>query len=269
MVPIPTGIDPSGSLIEPLECILFDVYGTLFISASGGAGMAQEHTPAIAELGALLQDYGISRPTEKLLADFYQQIEHEHQRLHQKGVDFPEVDIEGIWHRILSVKPPRRLKTFAMEFEMIVNPVYPMPHLAEMLAALQSKSILTGLISNAQFYTPYLFIWFLNADLTDLGFAEDLILFSYRFGHAKPSPVLFRTAADNLEKRNIAPSATLYVGNDMLNDIYAARKCGFQTALFAGDDRSLRLREDDARCRNLQPNLVITDLEQILNFVPR
>jgi len=37
--------------------------------------------------------------------------------------------------------------------------------------------------------------------------------------------------------------------------------------LFAGDARSLRLRRDDSRCRRLKPNLVITDLLQLLDHL--
>jgi len=34
-------------------------------------------------------------------------------------------------------------------------------------------------------------------------------------------------------------SKTLYVGNDMLNDIWTATEAGCRTVLFAGDQRSL------------------------------
>jgi putative hydrolase of the HAD superfamily len=50
----------------------------------------------------------------------------------------------------------------------------------------------------------------------------------------------------------------------MLKDIWPATRLGFKTALFAGDRRSLRLREDDERCRVLQPDLVIDQLEQLV-----
>lgn len=266
--PVPTGLKPGGSLSEPLKCILFDIYGTLFISGSGDIGVAQKHTPTADRVETLLETYGICRPAESVLSEYYRHIENEHHLLLDKGVDVPEVNIEAIWHRVLAIDEPERIRRFALEFEMIVNPVYPMPNVAKVLAALKSKSMLIGLISNAQFYTPYLFRWFLDADLADLGFSDDIILFSYRFGHAKPSPLLFEKAAAGLNGRNISPSAALYVGNDMLNDIYAAQRCGYQTALFAGDSRSLRLREDDPRCQNLKPDLVITDLEQLLKHIP-
>ena len=40
-----------------------------------------------------------------------------------------------------------------------------------------------------------------------------------------------------------------------------------KTALFAGDERSLRLRENDSRCKDLSADVVITDLIQVLGHI--
>ncbi|MEJ2658654.1 MAG: HAD family hydrolase [Desulfobacterales bacterium] len=150
---------------------------------------------------------------------------------------------------------------------MIVNPVYPMPNLEKMLSVCRQSNILMGIISNAQFFTPYLFNWFFDSNPEHLGFNPDLIFYSYKTGHAKPSPVMFETAARNLEHIKIPSRSVLYIGNDMLNDIFPAKKTGFKTALFAGDARSLRLREDHPECRNLSPDVVVTDLLQLLKYI--
>jgi putative hydrolase of the HAD superfamily len=201
------------------------------------------------------------------LKEFYHAIKTRHEELRNRGVDFPEVNIDRIWMKVLQKDDTDIVRQFAVEFELIVNSVYPMPNLEKMLSACRHRNILMGVISNAQFYTPYLFKWFLNSDLNDLGFDPDLIFYSYRFEVAKPSPVLFRLAAEKLEAKGIPPSCVLYLGNDMLNDIYPAKGIGFQTALFAGDKRSLRLRSDDPRCKNLSADLVITDLSQLIRWV--
>ena len=78
---------------------------------------------------------------------------------------------------------------------------------------------------------------------------------------------MFEAAAKYLKNMDISSNSVLYVGNDMLNDIYPAKTVGFKTGLFAGDDRSLRLRENHPKCQNLSADLVITDLVQILDFV--
>jgi putative hydrolase of the HAD superfamily len=78
---------------------------------------------------------------------------------------------------------------------------------------------------------------------------------------------LYERAVEALRNKNIAPANALYVGNDMLNDIYPAQQAGFQTALFAGDRHSLRLRENDLRCRSLSPDLFIIDLRDLIRNV--
>jgi putative hydrolase of the HAD superfamily len=79
--------------------------------------------------------------------------------------------------------------------------------------------------------------------------------------------VPFKKAAAALSAMGLKPAASLYVGNDMLNDIYPAKQLGFQTALFAGDTRSLRLRPDDPRCANLSADLVLTELSQLIEHI--
>ena len=267
LTPLPTSLEPGGALTEKIKCVLFDIYGTLFISGSGDISLADKKSPAIGEINQLLTKHAIRKSPQTLLNEFYRAIKTRHEELRNRGVDFPEVNIDRIWMKVLQKDDTDIVRQFAVEFELIVNSVYPMPNLEKMLSACRHRNILMGIISNAQFYTPYLFKWFLNSDLNDLGFDPDLVFYSYRFEVAKPSPVLFRIAAEKLEAKGIPPSCVLYLGNDMLNDIYPAKATGFQTALFAGDKRSLRLRSDDPRCKNLSADLVITDLDQLIPHI--
>ena len=52
----------------------------------------------------------------------------------------------------------------------------------------------------------------------------------------------------------------------MLNDMWTAAENGIRYALFAGDRRSLRLREGNTRCDRLKPEAIFTDLRQIKTF---
>ncbi|OEU67483.1 MAG: hypothetical protein BBJ57_08335 [Desulfobacterales bacterium PC51MH44] len=265
--PLPTSLHQSGKLKKKIKSILFDVYGTLFISGSGDISIAKREARQTEKLEKLLHKFGINKDPQTILKGFFSTIENEHEILRKKGIDFPEVEIDQIWMRVLENKDPDTIRVFAVEFELIVNPVYPMPHLEKMLAICKDLNVLMGIISNAQFYTPYLFNWFLDSNPEDLGFHPDLILYSYKFGHAKPSTFMFQVAVERLKKSDIPAHSALYIGNDMLNDIYPAKKAGFQTALFAGDARSLRLRKDDPECKDLSADLVITDLVQILDYL--
>jgi putative hydrolase of the HAD superfamily len=247
--------------------VLFDIYGTLFISGSGDISLAEQNSVQLDGISELLKTYGIQKNARALLDEFHGAIQSRHAELRNKGIDFPEVRIDQIWRQVLQINERQTVRQFALEYELIANPAYPMPNLANLLSACREKQKLMGIISNAQFYTPCLFSWFLEADPAGLGFDPDLIFYSYRYETAKPSPFLFEMAAEALIARGIRPSAVLYLGNDMLNDIYPARNAGFQTALFAGDKRSLRLRTEDPRCRDLTSDLVVTDLGQLIQLI--
>ncbi len=96
---------------------------------------------------------------------------------------------------------------------------------------------------------------------------DELVLYSYIYGYAKPSLFLFHKAKELLERLGIDSEETLFVGNDMLNDIFPARMVGFQTALFAGDRRSMRLGEGDDRLRGIFPDITVIDLKEISEYI--
>jgi len=267
MAPLTTSLRPAGKLKNKIKCVLFDIYGTLFISGSGDISLADKKSPATTQINQLLTRYAIRKSPQTLLAEFYRAIKARHKELRHEGIDFPEVNIDRIWMKVLPEDDKTIARQFAVEFELIVNPVYPMPNLDKMLANCRHQGILMGIISNAQFYTPYLFKWLMDAELQDLGIDPELIIYSYRFQIAKPSPTLFKIAAQKLKVKGISPSDVLYVGNDMLNDIYPAKTIGFQTALFAGDKRSLRLRSGEPCCDNLNADTIITNLNQLSRHI--
>ncbi len=268
MAPIPTGIQPGGGLKCPVKCILFDVYGTLLISGTGDISVSRKSVLISTAFQTLLDKFGIPAALEQVLESFFNGIQAAHQSAKRNGVDYPEVEIDRIWSSILGTDDMTLARRFALEFELMANPVYPMPHLESFLEACRKASLVMGIISNAQFYTPLLFRWFLKADPIDLGFREALTLYSYKIGYAKPSARIFDLAVDRLKELNISAKNTLYVGNDLQNDIIPAKRAGFQTALFAGDARSLRLRGIDIENVAIHTDLVITDLRQLLSHIP-
>lgn len=265
--PLPTPLNQSGKLDKKIKCVLLDIYGTLFISGSGDIGTAVKVSRETDKVEHLLEKFKVKRNAKTLLKVFFDTIEKQHEKLRKKGIDYPEIEIDKIWMNVIGDDNSDRARAFALEFELIANPVYPMPNLKKVLRELKNRHIILGIISNAQFFTPYLFDWFLKSDLKQLGFDPNLILFSYRFGYAKPSSFLFETASLRIKDMNIPTDSVLYIGNDMLNDIYPAQNTGFKTGLFAGDARSLRLRSDEPVCENLSADIVITDLVQLLDYL--
>jgi putative hydrolase of the HAD superfamily len=267
--PVPTGLTVNQAVVYP-KAVIFDIYGTLLISAAGDVGPdsaednEQAFIQALADGGcdsAVVKGSGI-----RILQD---EITKVHQKKKAQGVEFPEIDILQIWQKVLlrlglAVKDGATVELVALSYECRTNPVWSMPGLTDTLAGLQSRGIRLGILSNAQFYTPLLFEILCDRTLDALGFDPVLSLFSYREGEGKPAPNLFSKLAARLDKYDIPASEVLYVGNDMLKDIWPAAEVGWKTALFAGDKRSLRFREDDPRVMGVQPDMIIDDLRQLL-----
>jgi putative hydrolase of the HAD superfamily len=273
--PIPTGETLKLDVLDGIETVLFDIYGTLLVSGSGDVGSAA----AIDSSEALIQSLIVSgyegdheRAGEIGPALLRAEIEHWHETARENGTDVPEVEISRVWKNVIErlqtlelIKPdddPLRIERLAVEYECRINPVWPMPDALRTIKNLKARGFRLGIVSNAQFYTPLIIDALFGKPLEGLGFEKELCVFSYKQLRAKPSVELFQTLEEKVDW-----SKTLYVGNDMLNDIWTASEVGCRTCLFAGDQRSLRLREKDKRCKKLAPDAIVDNLHQITEMV--
>lgn len=278
MQPVPTGVKPKLGKLKGIRAVVFDIYGTLFQSAAGDIALAAKKDAKIMEkaarealdaAGFLLNDE--VSPIAELFIDT---VRAELDIRKADGVECPEVDIMRAWEDVLEQLEAfevvrgkvskHSLMQLALHYEVRVNPVYPMPGVMDVINSVLDHGAKMGVISNAQAFTPLLFEAFFEDNPKELGFDEELLIWSYQYGQAKPGRALFETCADRLTGfSGINPEQTLYIGNDMRNDIVPAARVGFKTALFAGDKRSLRMRENDPACQQVKPDLVITKLEQV------
>ncbi len=269
--PQPTGVEPKLPQLAGIRAVLFDVYGTLLISGSGDisltSGVSKGDSAAAAWSHVLGADTDLAGG-EALVRELDAAIRRSH---HKSSADFPEVEIRDCWDSVLSRDLHQRtadqVAQLATEYECRVNPIWPMPGLAETLASIHEAGFAMGIISNAQFFTPLAFEALIDQNVAGLGFDERLCVWSYEHLQAKPGRFLYDKAVEGLAQRGIAPGQVLYIGNDILNDIWPASEVGFRTALFAGDARSLRLREDDPRVAQVTPDAVITELRQLLTVL--
>ncbi len=272
MEPLPSGESSRSEPLAGIRAVLFDVYGTLLISASGELELTGEGNRA-ACLAEALRSLGIEPPATcsdatEWLSD---EIRARHTASRSSGIDVPEVEIRSIWRNVWrkwrDVEPalPEEvdIEALAVEYEMRVNPVWTMPHADACLAQLAQRGITLGLISNAQFFTPLVLAALLNGSPEELGFTPELCLYSFEYGWAKPAGRLYELSRERLQLRGISPQEVLYVGNDMRNDVVPAARVGFHTALFAGDRRSLRWREQDPSVAGCRPDRVVVDLNEI------
>lgn len=282
--PIETGVTPDFSKDESIKAVIFDIYGTLLVSSSGDIDQAEISTKNLEE-AFKASNIEIVNPEnnslEHILHDFEYTIKICHQEAKKNQVPHPEIDILSIWEIVLLHARRKGLICFNGDanimrmtcvFEFLSNKVYPMPGMKAVLAELTHRKYPLGIVSNAQFYTPVLMNYFLNnvvgLDEEIKTFDPDLTVYSYKLGIGKPDTNLFKELTPVLEKEyRLKPEEVLFVGNDMLKDIYTSSKVGFKTALFAGDRRSLRYRSEDERVKNITPDHTITDIRQLLKIV--
>ncbi len=255
--------------LDGVRGVLFDVYGTLLISAAGdiGAGSASREVRRTA-MAAALRDAGIAdagtaagaaHDALRLVTALEAAIRAQHAAIRERGLEYPEVELRELWRRLLPGAGTAAVERAAVSYECRVNPVWPMPGAAAAVAALQAR-VPVGIVSNAQFFTPPV----LAALLPELRIDPRLAVWSYAEREAKPSPRLFAAAAARMAHHcRLSPREVVMVGNDMRNDLLGAGSAGLRTALFAGDARSLRLRRDDPRCAAVHPDLVLTHLSQL------
>ncbi len=279
--PLQTNIKPLLEWSGKIRCIIFDIYGTLLISASGdigflnGASLSTNFYKALEKSDIVIHHKDAGETGLKL---FTNEIKKNHSIKRESGIDYPEVDIVEIWESVILYMeeknllgeniPKNKILSTAVWFECLTNPVWLMPYALNLLLRLKEKKIHLGIISNAQFYTPLIFPALTGYTLKSLGFNSKLTEYSYKTGIAKPSTDIFFSVISRLKKEfSINPDEILYVGNDMLNDVYSAKSAGINAALFAGDRRSLRLRKGDTAVKKIKPDLIITNLDQILELV--
>lgn len=280
--PIPTGIQKRLKSLSGIRAVLFDIYGTLLISASGDISNTDfskdSAAKSLRECGFIdckVSGEVLGRETVDL---YFKTIRKFHEmKKKEEAVLLPEVDIIQVWEQVVNsleqtgsigLNNTPDYRRLAFIFEMHTNPVYPMPGLKEVIKGFASESAIDlGIISNSQFYTPIILNFFIADRIAESRyipyFNNDLVLYSFQHERAKPDPKLFELSKQMLKRYGIYPDQVLYVGNDVLNDIYPAVRAGFHTALFAGDKRSLRLREEDDTVRDIVPDIIISELSQL------
>lgn len=275
---IDTGTMPKLQLIEGIQVIVYDFYGTLFISGVGDIGV-DDGEPDEKILLDVLSAAGVKVKHQdagkKGFQIYNEVVENIISAYESKGIEYPEPDIRQVWKEVLEQMESHDLISFkqsedlydsiSIEFEARMNPVWPMPHVFETLRHFKEKGFTQGIISNSQFYTPIVLEALADQTLNELGFSNEHLHWSYKEKMKKPGIQFYKNYLEKVEAldEDLRPENILYIGNDMLKDIYPAKTVGMKTALFAGDERSLKWRKEDSRCDKILPDLIITDFAQL------
>lgn len=275
--PEPTDITGRLVPLSGVGTVAFDVYGTLLTSAAGEINPEPAPPTVDPRVAAHL---GVSHDqAERIVARLQPEIERTHRILRSRwgraktGAPHdrlqPEVDIREIWRAafdaVCSSAPPtdEAIEQAALIHELAENPTWLMPRVIDAIDSLVGAGLRCAIVSNAQFYTPVILGYLLGVERL-AHFSPCIWSFEQRI--AKPSPALFRALFDPAATREALadpPHSVIFVGNDMLNDVWAAARCGLRTMLFAGDRSSLRLRREDERVSRVTPDAVVTSLGEI------
>lgn len=282
--PLDTGVQPVIRKDSGIKGILFDIYGTLLVSSSGDIDrvtISSQNLQKAFESSNIKLINSSDIATDSILCDFEHTIRICHQEARKNNIPYPEIDILSIWEIVLIHAKRKKLIAYNGDanimrmtciFEFLSNKVYPMPGMIEVINGLNKKNIPLGIVSNAQFYTPVVMNYFLknetSLDETVAFFDPELTVFSYKLGMGKPDTKLFHELIPVLKtKYGLLPHEVLFIGNDIIKDVYSSSIAGFKTALFAGDRRSLRLHSSDLRAKDTKPDFIITDLRQIYDII--
>lgn len=266
-----------------IKAVIFDIYGTLIISASGDVMQAEYSAEMYRDACKAAGIEVTAKDDESLLYmhDIYVMMVKVHkERSKKNGVPFPEIDIEKVWKDVLAdadqmglihLTEGFDLRAFIFVFELKSNNVWPMPGLKETLEGVRSKGYKLGIVSNAQFYTPVIMNYFLYGRIDGKPFLDNfekqLSVFSYKLLKGKPDTAIYKALLPGMEELGINHSEVLYVGNDMLKDIWPANELGFKTVFYAGDQRAYRLRKDHPQASMTKPDHTITGLRQLLEII--
>jgi putative hydrolase of the HAD superfamily len=252
------------------RAILFDVYGTLLLSAAGGKpALAGKRSDGGEKARTLLEEslaeIGFAGGPSVFAAEVAGRINLKRKKALSR-TSFPEVEIDILVARIAKGVRPHAVRRLALLLEASLNPCAVMPGAKSALSRLRAANARLGLVSNAQFYTPLLLEASFGATLGELGFEQSLVAFSYEQGIAKPAKEIFERAARALLSAGIAADEILVIGNSSINDIAPAKELGFMTAFFAGDIRSFRPSEPGTP--GATPDSLLTSLDDLESIFP-
>lgn len=280
LAPIPSGVGPRLAPITDIDTVAFDVYGTLLCSGAGEVGLLDSGG---AGAGFEAAAAAIGDAPERVSARFFAALRTRQDAMRSRDNRWPDPDVREVWRAVLggagvdstagggaaapavpaaaaaaatpTAPTDDEIEAIALTVECARNPSWPMPGARAVIEAVAGAGFRVAIVSNAQFYTPIVLQTLLGASIGELG--VDRAWWSYETGAAKPGGTMF--AALRAEGGNV-----VYIGNDMRNDVAAASRAGMKTVLFAGDRRSLRLREGDDAVVGVEPDAVITELSQLL-----
>jgi FMN phosphatase YigB (HAD superfamily) len=279
--------------LDGIRAVTWNVYGTL-IAISGGELLFEHPQKFIMDLALekTVQEFKMwgsmsrkpGQPSE-YLGQLYNKALMEQRVVLSRTEKSPEVLSERIWENIVKKLLQKDyqfdagffgslnefVRKIAFFFHASLQGTACYAGAAGTLQELKKRGIVAGLIADAQCFT----LVQLQRGLTPqcaLARVDDLIdkdlrALSFEVGAKKPADRLWRHLVSALDARGIEPREALHVGSRIAQDIVPAKKLGMRTALFAGDKASLAATPPQLKDPASRPDVLVTELPQILDVV--
>jgi FMN phosphatase YigB (HAD superfamily) len=279
--------------LHGLRAVSWSIYGTLV--AIGGGELVFEHPQKFImdlALEKTVQEFKMwasmsrkpGQPSE-YMGQLYNKALTELRMVPSRGEKFPEILAERIWENILKKLLQKDYKfdagffgslneycrKVAFFFHASLQGTACYDGAATTLQQLTQRGVAQGLVADAQGFTLIQLQRGLAAQeptaRVDALFDKDLRALSFDVGAKKPSDRLFETLVKALDSRGITAHETLHVGSRIALDVVPAKKAGMRTALFAGDKASLCATPQLLKDPKSRPDVLVTELSQILDVV--
>jgi FMN phosphatase YigB (HAD superfamily) len=277
----------------PVKCVFWTVYGTLV--AIPHSELLFEHPQDFvmdAALDKVIKEFKMwNSMTRKpgapsaYLKELYRKALTALRMSGSGGEKYPDVQIERAWDEIVKKlqqkeytfdaatygSPSELVKKIAYFFQASIQGAGAYPGAVDALRLTAGRGVMQGLLADGQCFTPGQLQRCLRQQ--DQGFNLDatipltLRVISSDNRARKPSETLFRAAAQAAGAKGISPGEVLHVGSSISRDIAPAKRAGFRTALFAGDRNSLSASTEQLRDPAIRPDVLLTELPQILDVI--
>ena len=231
-----------------IKAIFFDLNGTLIDICTSESDENIYRTTA-----NFLDYHGVKITPEKLRDEYFY---HLHRQKENSPEQFPEFDVIKVFSRIITDHGGKDSVMLAENCASVFRAAgrYQLQLYDGVLPVLRElqKNYRFAAVSDGQK------IWALP-ELASVGAAEFFpeVIVSSDFGFRKPDQRMYQMAMDKL---GVKPSEVIFVGNDMLRDIYGAHEAGMKTVFF-------RSNQGDHNFHGVEADYIIYNFPQLLEAV--
>jgi FMN phosphatase YigB (HAD superfamily) len=282
---------PHLTRLPQVRVVAWDIYGTL-LHLTGGSLHFQHPQKFVMDiaLDKTVQEFKMwgsmyrkpGQPSE-FLGQMYDKVLTDLRMAPSPGEKYPEIQADKVWEGIVQKLCQKDYKFDAKFYGPLADYCRKIAYFfhaslqgtachegaARALEQLPTLGIKQGLIADAQFFTLLQLQRSLARDghSSPLFFDPNLRALSFEQGGRKPSERLFRHFLTGLSGLGLAPAQVLHVSTRLGQDLLAAKKLGMRTALFAADKDSLQATPEQLKDPASKPDVLLTDLAQVLEVV--